>query len=98
MRTFASEFRGGRLFAASLQASLLPTVEQQQVMRTTQHITTKPSRQIPVQRRLSSALTGPGLRHRARRSALNEAAITDIVVAALGAAAIVLGVGSLLLA
>ena len=58
-------------------------------MRTTQKISTRPSRMLPVQRRLSGALTGPGLRHTARRSALGKAAKVDLAVAATGSILIV---------
>ena len=67
-------------------------------MRTTQHITTRPSRRLPVQRRLSAALTGPGLRHTAHRSTLGKANTTDVVAAGVGAATIVLALVALIAA
>ena len=57
-------------------------------MRTTQQFSTRTSRMIPVQRRLSAALTGPGMRHTARRSSLGKAAKSDLLVAATGGAVI----------
>ena len=66
-------------------------------MRTTQQFSTRPSRMIPAQRRLSSALTGPGMRHAARRSTLARAARADRAVAAVGGLAILLALAALVL-
>lgn len=66
-------------------------------MRATQNIPASNSyRMTPAQRRLSAALTGPGLRFNARRSAMPPARRAELIAAVTGGLLIVSLIAALL--